>query len=25
VAEAVALNLRLQHPGEPGESACDPA
>ena len=25
VAEAVALNLRLQHPGAPGESACDPA
>jgi len=25
VAEAVALTLRLQHPGEPGESACDPA
>ena len=25
VAEAVALTLRLQHPGEPGESACGPA
>jgi uncharacterized FAD-dependent dehydrogenase len=25
VAEAVALNLRLQHPGAPGESACDQA
>jgi uncharacterized FAD-dependent dehydrogenase len=24
VAEAVALTLRLQHPGEPDESACDP-
>jgi len=25
VAEAVALTLRLQHPGAPGESACGPA
>ena len=25
VAEAVALTLRLQHPGEPGESVCGPA
>jgi uncharacterized FAD-dependent dehydrogenase len=25
IAEAVALNLRRQHPGAPGESACDPA
>ena len=25
VAEALALTLRLQHPGEPGESACGPA
>ncbi|MCP9830243.1 FAD-dependent oxidoreductase [Synechococcus sp. HJ21-Hayes] len=25
IAEAVVLNLRRQHPGAPGESACDPA